>query len=104
MHYSPNLSPTTSRCPNEDELEGKSDTGLSPPNYNVTARTTPPIRDSESLSSDRCLTVSNMKEQSRQKPELSLSLPCQTRLKTILPYLDPALYSRSYKIGALLLS
>ena len=52
---SSNLPPTTSRCPNEDELEDKSDTGLSPPNSNVTVRTnleqwlTPQNRDSKSL-------------------------------------------------------
>ena len=52
---SPNLFPTISRCPNGDELEGKSDTGLSPPNSNGIARTnlerstTPQNRDSTSL-------------------------------------------------------
>ena len=136
MHPSFSFSPTTSRFPIEAEWEGKSDTGLSPPNYNDKAtpnlefwltpptrdsaslcrthqnntsphlelRLAPPRRDSASLSSNLCVTASNISNKSRQKIELSLSLTYKTRLKTILSYLDPVLYFRSSKISTLILS
>ena len=76
MHLSTNLSPTLSRCRIEVELEGKSDTGLSPPNSNDKAmqnlelRLTPPTRDSASL----CRT-----NQNNTSPHLELRLTPQIR-------------------------
>ena len=70
-HSSPKLSPMTSRCPIEAELEGRSDTGLSPPNSNITPitnldlRLTPPARDSTSL----CNTPTYTKQSSLTPPK-----------------------------------